>query len=547
MNIVEQNDNQYTKERTEVEAYLTRIIQRFFDIENNNTKESIEAIIVESLTRLKRDFYHLKTLIFHLNGKTGHIQVDIRDFNGEEAFEKKTAFNKDFGSDADTICEGNDPRLSNFRTPTYHVHTIADIDLFSLLPTSVAALQSAHSHENLNALDVITYTGTSTEIDLAVLEHVLERVEQYEEIIRRDGLSVQTAKIVNFKPLTDLLDRVQDSLNEAISLLSSVDSWLNDAKSHVDAKALQLSNYLSNLLLESELPKYQAAHDSVFLLGQDCIDLNDMNTFNNAQYKYHASGQETKVDCNISLNKQLTIPDGYKIAYVKAYIEFEKLESFIGVNADGVIANMTQYTRRSAPLPMYYPNVREKEPFLISFDYTEQGSLNFSVNFLVKIPSHCVEVCKLGNTMVFCTDGLSVQDELEKCLRCVVTYLNVCKLSPQDKTTLFNAMDSLPSREWQYLIDGRYQYTFDEDANITGQDWIDSNGDKIENIDWDSSFDNSERIGAYLVLMDNNKIASIYANITGVERSALFAINPSALNRYIKNPKIRYQVYCRKE
>jgi len=33
---------------------------------------------------------------------------------------KGSAFNKDFGSSADTVCEGNDSRLSDARTPTSH-------------------------------------------------------------------------------------------------------------------------------------------------------------------------------------------------------------------------------------------------------------------------------------------------------------------------------------------------------------------------------------------------------------------------------------------
>ena len=38
----------------------------------------------------------------------------------EDAFDKGTAFNKDFGTDADTVCEGDDERLSDARTPAAH-------------------------------------------------------------------------------------------------------------------------------------------------------------------------------------------------------------------------------------------------------------------------------------------------------------------------------------------------------------------------------------------------------------------------------------------
>ena len=54
----------------------------------------------------------------------------------EPAFTKKTAFNKDFGTAAGSVCEGNDARLSNARTPLAHSHKKADISDF---PTSMPA------------------------------------------------------------------------------------------------------------------------------------------------------------------------------------------------------------------------------------------------------------------------------------------------------------------------------------------------------------------------------------------------------------------------
>ena len=44
---------------------------------------------------------------------------------------KKTAFNKDFGTLAGTVCEGDDPRLSDTRTPSAHPHLKADITDFA--------------------------------------------------------------------------------------------------------------------------------------------------------------------------------------------------------------------------------------------------------------------------------------------------------------------------------------------------------------------------------------------------------------------------------
>lgn len=545
MNIVEQNRNQYTKERDDVEVYLTRIIQRFFDIKNNETQESVEAIINESLTRLKRDFYHLKTLIFHFNEQTGHIRVDISTVNGKLAFEKNTAFNKDFGDIQDTICEGNDLRLSDDREPIQHVHTIADIDALALISNAGSLVDTAHSHLNQNAMDVIRYTGSAVNIDLIIIERALEDLEGYAETIRRDKVNLESDRSTNLKPLTDLLDKVKANLKAAESLALAADSWLDYAKTNIDSKAVQLNNYLHDFLLDTEQAKYEAANEAVYLLCQDIIDLSDMSVFNNTKHSYNSTGIDTNVNYKASMPVSLSIPSGHKIAYIKVYIEFDKLESYVGVDDNGNISNLSRTTRRLSPLPMYYPNVKQNEPFVFTYEYTENGDFKVNLDFFVSIPSDCLELCKVGNTVVFCTGGMSIQSEIEKKLGYVLSYLNINGLSPANRNAVLNALDNLPVRQYEYLIDGRYKYVYDEDGNVIDEGWFDSKGDAITDIDWDVGM-YDERPGAQLMLNGNNKTISVYVNNNNVERNALLSISPSALSGYIKNPKIRYQVYCRK-
>ena len=45
----------------------------------------------------------------------------------EDMFSKNTAFNKNFGTTSGTVCQGNDSRLSDERTPTAHTHSIANV------------------------------------------------------------------------------------------------------------------------------------------------------------------------------------------------------------------------------------------------------------------------------------------------------------------------------------------------------------------------------------------------------------------------------------
>lgn len=47
--------------------------------------------------------------------------------NAEPAFEKNTAFNKYFGKEEGTVCEGNDERLSDPREPKAHTHDASEI------------------------------------------------------------------------------------------------------------------------------------------------------------------------------------------------------------------------------------------------------------------------------------------------------------------------------------------------------------------------------------------------------------------------------------
>ena len=72
----------------------------------------------------------------------------------ENSFVKNDAFNKDFGTTAGSVCEGDDSRLNNARTPTAHTHTIADIT--SLQTTLNGKAASSHSHSISNITNLQT-------------------------------------------------------------------------------------------------------------------------------------------------------------------------------------------------------------------------------------------------------------------------------------------------------------------------------------------------------------------------------------------------------
>jgi hypothetical protein len=57
---------------------------------------------------------------------TTHPVPTNRDTRNEAAFTKNSAFNKNFGTASGTVCQGNDSRLSDSRTPTAHASTHTD-------------------------------------------------------------------------------------------------------------------------------------------------------------------------------------------------------------------------------------------------------------------------------------------------------------------------------------------------------------------------------------------------------------------------------------
>lgn len=94
-----------TEQPIEVIEQINNITTRVFN-RNMNGRTFTEAEVAEMLdfeTAMYDDRYYTETeMDTKLNGK-------------EPAFSKNNAFNKNFGSSAGTVCQGNDSRLSNAR------------------------------------------------------------------------------------------------------------------------------------------------------------------------------------------------------------------------------------------------------------------------------------------------------------------------------------------------------------------------------------------------------------------------------------------------
>lgn len=125
MNIEKKNNNIYTKELDTMDAYLLNIIKRFFQNDVETINNSAEAIILEAVTRAKKEIrLDGRYGVSSINDRSGAVTITAGDIGAEPVIlEKHTAFNKDFGTEEDTVCEGNDPRLSDARVPLEHTHS----------------------------------------------------------------------------------------------------------------------------------------------------------------------------------------------------------------------------------------------------------------------------------------------------------------------------------------------------------------------------------------------------------------------------------------
>lgn len=282
----EHENNTYTKEEEDrVRSYLRRIIQRYFEIENNVSQETKEAIIIQAFTRLKEYFNaYMKDFVICINEKSGAIDLSIKDLNGEKAFKKNTAFNKNFCEDGiiipDTIVSGNDKRLSDPREPLYHIHSISDIDGLQERLDRIQYLgKQFHNHSNKDkVLDLIIYSGSLIEIDLILLESLEEYVEKsYKMFQEMDASFINEAKkFLNTlnQPCKFAYEKLKDI---RINKIDSSIVWLQDAELYTDWEILRLikefKQYLDNFISKQDFKLLkEISSKSVKLIDSGTVD-----------------------------------------------------------------------------------------------------------------------------------------------------------------------------------------------------------------------------------------------------------------------------------
>jgi len=239
MRLEELENNMYIKSTDTVEKFLLNIIQEYFKDSNDALEGSKEYIIKEAVDRLRTemDYNALGVLSITLpNGDVRHgdVTITLDDLGGEPLISPKlSAFNVNFGTEANTACEGNDPRLYDARMPIRHEHEIQDImGLEGMLSTIFSLIERTeaykHQHDNKEVLDIITYTGKNTEVDLGILDTLEPKIDQITEEMRNS--------------ITQYIQETQDQIDDINETLRQLMRRIDDVYQYVLDKCTEYLN-----------------------------------------------------------------------------------------------------------------------------------------------------------------------------------------------------------------------------------------------------------------------------------------------------------------
>ena len=139
-----------------------------FEVANRVSTNNVTNEVVEGLAGHQSEQNTSAHEISNISG----LQAALNE--KEYMFSKNTAFNKNFGTTSGTVCQGNDIRLSDARTPTAHTHVISD----------VSGLQAALNGKQ----DAISgYTGT---IDIVVSVDFVNKISVKAQINVSNGIII---------------------------------------------------------------------------------------------------------------------------------------------------------------------------------------------------------------------------------------------------------------------------------------------------------------------------------------------------------------------
>ncbi len=313
MRMEELSDNRYIKGADTVEKYLLDLIRKYFKESDIAQTTSREFIIRKAVTRMKEEFRYENIGVLSITladniPRTGPITISAADINAEPIIEfKRSAFNVDFGDKANTACEGNDPRLSDARTPKPHTHSIQEINglegqlstIYGLLTRSDAF---KHKHDNIDVLNKLIYTGTARTIDLSFLDTTEPKIDEKIKDIQDKIDSLLNTEIPDrINTVNANLEDIQNSVEEAKSINEAAyQDYLRQAKSYTDSKVPdvlnQVNNYLDGYVTKAQLSS--SAAEAISYIGSMLLT-GSMLKKTESDYSYSYFEYEAAIPDNI--------------------------------------------------------------------------------------------------------------------------------------------------------------------------------------------------------------------------------------------------------
>lgn len=272
MRMEELENSRYEKSTDTVERYLLNIIQQYFKDQNIAADSSKEYIIQEAVARLKSemDYNNLGVMSVTIPSgevKKGHVTITLEDLEGEPAItDKHTAFNVDFGKTTGTACEGNDPRLSDPRTPLSHTHSVEDIlgleGIINSLGTQFDKVDTFnHSHTNKDLLDKLIYTGKKNVIDLTIIDELDEKVNNTIEEIKQLTLEEIQNCETSIEDINETLREVNAELDNIKRYVENKkDDLIEDIKSYAEQILLEYKTDIINTINSDYVKKSDIRH-----------------------------------------------------------------------------------------------------------------------------------------------------------------------------------------------------------------------------------------------------------------------------------------------
>ena len=339
MKLEELANNRYIKTTDSVEKYLLEIIQKYFESSNIDT-DNKEYIIKKCVARMKEELDIDNAGVLSVNGKTGDVTITLEELGGEPAIvPKNTAFNVNFGTELNTACEGNDPRLSDARKPLRHTHETSEING---LDAELARIRNAisdlaptkHTHDNKDVLDKLVYTGVRAQIDLTIIDTIEDELVR----IRSD---VQTAINTNTSELTALKNRVIEELQAYMNAFEGF-------KNYVNAENIVLKNSLQTYC-QTYINNIQTILEGQIAVKADKAYIDKLQSLYNNQYSLYNSFIQT----GLTQNKPLKFTKDY------TDIPNEKQLFLSTLNQDEyfIVCTMQYFvdgTKHVTKLPIYY-------------------------------------------------------------------------------------------------------------------------------------------------------------------------------------------------